>query len=138
MIRCPYCNELLGDKAERCPICRNDFTADDRSKIEEQLSEHRRAIEKEDVRIRQQFRKKIVIIRRITLGLLGLPLIAGLLFAVTKNMMFAWMMGASVILLILIPVISGIIAKTIFCPYCDRYLWYNSGDYCERCGKRIY
>ena len=139
MINCPNCKEIIGDNVTKCPFCDYVFPEEEIKKIE-----RKQQLEKVGINMHmEEIRKKAAEKRRryglfLFIYVTGLLVLAFILFSVTKNMtLLGVMVGADLVGEILIIAI-GYVKGAFRCPYCDSFLMRNYGNFCSRCGKRIF
>ena len=135
MKQCPRCKEIIGDALTKCPNCYTEFT-------EKQLEEMKRAMQEKEVQdlIRERERINRFMTKRYIMGAMILTawaiLLVSLLFIGHKVLMTIVLIVFGV--LFVGGLIFGFVSGAVFCPHCGEILFRNYGNYCMRCGKKIF
>ena len=134
MIKCPKCNELIGDNVAECPFCKTIISAEERQKaIEENEALHQEAVE---AMIKEYYKRTrngfIVAAVMFLLAVIGMTVIYSL------QLDLFWV----VLLFVFIAAIYGISVFKLrigLCPYCESFMGRGIlfRTHCPRCGGRL-
>ena len=134
MIRCPKCDESIGEKLTECPFCKTTITEEERNKaIQENETARQEAVEASIKEYHKRTVNEIIVaVIMVMLAVIGMILIY------TLELDRFWI----VILFLLIAAIYGISVLKLrigLCPYCESFMGRGIlfRSHCPRCGGRL-
>ena len=134
MIKCPKCNELIGDNVTECPFCKTNISEEERNRAtEENERVHREAVE---ASIKEYYRRTrngiIVAVIMVLLAVIGVTLIYSLELEVF------WIF-ALFLAIALIYTVSVLKLRIGLCPYCESFMGRGIlfRSHCPRCGGKL-
>lgn len=137
MINCPYCNELIGEGLESCPICLKEFTAQYRRSMLEKQMKDDRVKQEDDRNIKYKHHRKTMIFKNIMNIILVLNIINMLIIIKTHSRLCIHTQVVLFVIFIVTRVIGITFFKVLSCPYCDMYLRSIHIVKCPHCGAEV-
>jgi len=135
MTRCRKCNELIGDSAPRCPYCKTEISANDRTKgiwKDEQIYQSSVA------KAMEEYKRRVKLEMIVGAIVLLIGLIGGIVI-ISFDLNYAICSLAIIIAIFIIYVICVLKLRIGLCPYCESYLGRGRllRTHCKRCGGRL-
>lgn len=134
MIKCPKCNELIGDTVVDCPICKTHLTEEYRQKAYEQNARiHEEAITNAMKEYAKRTKYEMIIaVIMVLLAVIGLSMIA----VFDLNVVYG------IVLFVVVLLIYGVGVwrfRIGLCPYCESVMGrgFFFRTHCSRCGGKL-
>ena len=137
MLKCPYCNETIGENFRSCPLCFHKFTDREIMLMREEDTEEQRKIQRELQERVQKFYSRRIIWTIITVAVFLLLWAAYALVEYFVLIELEPVILALTIIYIIVEFIIVFFTDINKCPHCGRILYKNGGSYCKMCGGNI-
>jgi len=137
LVTCPHCSKKIGEGQSECPLCKAEFSKNDMMKMSAEKSDVFRNEQKEKFQRLQVFRKKH---KRFLVALLISYILMFACIPLTITLATTKLFILSFVPALALPVvlIAGIVTGAARCPFCGAILMRQHGEYCSRCGERIF
>ena len=137
IIKCPECDQLIGDNNTQCPLCKYEFTKQDLIAVEAQRRSKIRQQQKDELELINLSAKRrtqwiiMFIVSMVLSFLIGFGLVS-----ITGNINYGFItVGLLAVTAIGFP-IFGLVSGWMACPFCGGSLYRSYGVCCPHCGKK--
>ena len=139
MVQCPKCKEAIGDNLTICPLCRHEFTQAEKGEMAKEIRETEEKLRNAEKEMLLKFNQKRSLLNTLlVIAFISLIAVPFLTYSITKSITGLIIAFAVVCIMFIAVIVTGIVSRAFFCPYCDTLLFRNYGDHCTHCGKKIY